>query len=54
MGLYFALQRDGKTIPFSIPKPLLDGGYLPGHLEAIEFALEAVGLELLPIDALMH
>ena len=35
---------------FPIPKPLIDGGYTKEHLDAIEFALSSIGLELLPLD----
>ena len=53
-SLYFALRRNGQTIPFSIPRPLLNGGYLPSHLVHIELVLQDIGIELLPIDTLMH
>ena len=45
-SLYFS--SNGRT--FSIPRPLMDGGYTEKHLSTIEGTLEHFDLELFPLD----
>ena len=47
-SLFFVHLKSGQV--FSIPRPLLDGGYTQGQLEFIEKALAPMDIELLPIE----
>lgn len=53
--LVFSYSGPNNEHVFPIPQPLIDGGYTQEHLEAIEFSLSFIGLELLPLDPnLLH
>lgn len=43
-----------ETDMFFIPKPLKDGGYTEQHLDIIEREMAKFGLDLLPLDPLLH
>lgn len=49
--LAFSLEINGKTLVFTIPRPLVNGGYTLAQLNQIEIQLAYFGLELLPIDS---
>lgn len=48
--LAFALMCNERSRGFTIPRPLLDGGYTLAQLVQIEKQLARLGMDLLPID----
>lgn len=49
-SVWFSVVLRDKKRYFQIPQPLEDGGYSLAQLEAIEFELSKLGLDLLPLD----
>lgn len=49
-SVWFSIVLKDKKRYFQIPQPLEDGGYSVAQLEAIEFELSKLGLDLLPLD----
>ena len=52
--LAFSLQINGKASVFTIPRPLVNGGYTLSQLVQIEIQLASFSLELLPIDSNLY